>query len=252
MDAKTIRMTGMGVIAFAMMGWMGYDFLSQPSTPPMTSDVPTEIYVEPVDVPPQEETGLTPEEIMPPLPETIDLQTQERQIANAASSNIRVNEFIAAEETAMVASTEAPSTVVTFTLSHRAQAVLNALEETYLSQVTDAKLTAQIAAQQRQDTLTQLTQNDIVVDTPVIEPTLATIDRLTVKSIVSTPNRITAWVELNGQTVPIQRGAWINDVRALNITKDFVRFVNKQGKEFTKYVDTALPIVSEKDDGKLR
>lgn len=250
MDAKTVRMTGMGVIAFAMMGWMGYDFLSQPSTPPMSSDVPTELFAEPVDSSTQDVAMLAADEAIPPQPKLVAEPPQEQEAVEVVVHDVIDGSISPAPTAADLLPENVPT--VTFTLSHRAQAVLNALEETYLSQVTDAKLTAQIAAQQRQDTLTQLTQNDIVVDTPVIEPTLATIDRLTVKSIVSTPNRITAWVELNGQTVPIQRGAWINDVRALNITKDFVRFVNKQGKEFTKYVDTALPIVSEKDDGKLR
>ncbi|AUW07636.1 hypothetical protein [Vibrio campbellii] len=250
MDAKTVRITGMGVIAFAMMGWMGYDFLSQPSTPPMSSDVPSELFAEPVDSSTQDVAMLAADEAITPQPDEATKPKQEVVDVAITTSIGATTSLVDTEEKRPTI--ESPPSMVTFTLSHKAQAVLDALEETYLSQVTDAKLTAQIAAQQRQDTLTQLTQNDIVVDTPVIEPTLATIDRLTVKSIVSTPNRITAWVELNGQTVPIQRGAWINDVRALNITKDFVRFVNKQGKEFTKYVDTALPIVSEKDDGKLR
>lgn len=250
MDAKTVRITGMGVIAFAMMGWMGYDFLSQPSTPPMSSDVPTELFAEPVDSSTQDVAMLAADEAITPQPDEATKPKQEVVDVAITTSIGATTSLVDAEEKRPTI--ESPPSMVTFTLSHRAQAVLDALEETYLSQVTDAKLTAQIAAQQRQDALTQLTQNDIVVDAPVIEPTLATIDRFTVKSIVSTPNRITAWVELNGQTVPIQRGAWINDVRALNITKDFVRFVNKQGKEFTKYVDTALPIVSEKDDGKLR
>lgn len=250
MDAKTVRMTGMGVIAFAMMGWMGYDFLSQPSTPPISSDVPTELFAEPVDSSTQDVAMLAADEAITPQPKLVAEPPQEQEAVEVVVHDVIDGSTSPASTAADLLQENEPT--VTFTLSHQAQAVLNALEETYLSQVTDAKLTAQIAAQQRQDTLTQLTQNDIVVDTPVLEPTLTTMDRLTVKSIVSTPNRITAWVELDGRTVPIQRGAWINDVRALNITKDFVRFVNKQGKEFTKYVDTALPIVSEKDDGKLR
>ncbi|WP_017187970.1 hypothetical protein [Vibrio harveyi] len=250
MNIKTIRMIGMGGIAIAMIAWMGYDFLSQPTTPPISSDVPTEIYVEPADAQPLEETSLTPEESIPPLAEIIDQQTQARQTTNTVSSNASVSELIAAENAAMIASTEVPSPMVTFTLSNRAQKVLDALEETYISQVTDAKLTAQIAARTRQDELDKLTEKEEVTIVTSFDTSKSTIDLLTVKSIVSTPKRITAWIELNGQTVPIQRGAWIDDVRALNITKDFVRFVNKQGKEFTKYVDTALPILSEKDDDK--
>ncbi len=249
MDAKTVRIAGMSVIAFAMMGWMGYDFLSKPSTPPMNSDVPTEVFA--VDNAAQDVAMLAADEAITPQSEFVAKPIQEVVDVEINTTPTGATAPLVYAEEIQSPDEDTPP-MVTFTLSNRSQAILDALEDTYISQVTDAKLTAQIAQQQRQDTFNQLTQDDVVVETSVFIPTLTTIDRLTVKSIVSTPNRITAWVELNGQTVPIQRGAWVDDVRALNITKDFVRFVNKQGKEFTKYVDTSLPIVSENDDGKPR
>ncbi|WP_322805340.1 hypothetical protein SO574_23505 (plasmid) [Vibrio alfacsensis] len=245
MNMKTIRMVGMGTLAVGMVGWMGVDFLSQPSTPPMSSDVPTEILTQVDESPEQEVAMLVAEQALDPEPEfVLEVEAESARLKEVAMDEPQIHTQPKMESLSQP--------MVTFTLSESAQTVLEALEETYISQVTDAKLTAQIAQQQRQDALNQMTQEVVVMDTPVFAPTLSTVDRLTVKSIVSTPTRITAWVEINGQTVPIQRGAWVDDVRAVNITKDFVRFVNKRGEEFTKYVDTTLPIVSEKHDGKLR
>lgn len=244
MNSKTTRMIGMGGVAIAMVSWMGYDYFSKQAPPPIISDYPTEIDAEPVD------TQVQVEESIPPQPEIIDQQTQVQQAIDTDHSGVVMSEFISSDEMAITADTEAPLSVVTFTLSNHSKKVLNALEETYLSQVTDAKLAAQISATTRQNELDKLQEKEVVTIVPDVKPSLSTIDLLTVKSIVSTPKRITAWVQINDQTVPIQRGAWIDDVRALNITKDFVRFVNKQGKEFTKYVDTTLPTLKEIDDGK--
>lgn len=245
MNMKTIRMVGMGTLAVGMAGWMAVDFLSQPSTPPMSSDVPTEILTQVDNSPEQEVAMLMAEQTLEPTPDLIlEVEPEPALVSSVVMEEPQIHTQPKTESLSQP--------MVTFTLSERAQTVLNALEETYISQVTDAKLTAKISEQQRQDALNQMTQEVVVMDAPVFAPTISTIDRLTVKSIVSTPTRITAWVEIHGQTVPIQRGAWVDDVRAVNITKDFVRFVNKRGEEFTKYVDTTLPIVSEKNDGKLR
>lgn len=244
MNMKTIRMVGMGTLAVGMAGWMAVDFLSHPSTPPMSSDVPTEILTQVDESPEQEVAMLVAEQTLEPESEfTLEVEPESALLKEVVMEEPQIHTQPKTESLSQP--------MVTFTLSERAQTVLDALEDTYISQVTDAKLTAQIAEQQRQDALNQMTQ-EVVIDTPVFAPTISTIDRLTVKSIVSTPTRITAWVEIHGQTVPIQRGAWVDDVRAVNITKDFVRFVNKRGEEFTKYVDTTLPIVSEKNDGKSR
>ncbi|HFQ5058995.1 hypothetical protein WM008_19720 [Vibrio vulnificus] len=235
MNMKTLRMVGMGILAISMASWLAVDFLSSPNTPLISSDGPTEIFSEPVHRTEDVVATLVVEEVVSPKP-----------------ANAQPVETTPPIELNVVSTTKPNAPVVTFTLSNRAQAVLNALEETYLSQVTDAKLTAQIAAQQRQDTLDQLTQEAIIIEHPAVPLPLSSLDRLTVKSIVSTPKRITAWVELNGQTVPIQHGAWVEDVKALNITKDFVQFIDKQGRTLTKYVETVLPTVSEKNDGKSR
>ncbi|EJN6713233.1 hypothetical protein NQN45_004091 [Vibrio vulnificus] len=244
-NMKTLRMVGMGTLAIGMVGWMAVDFLSTPSTPPMSSEVPTEILTQVDESPEQEVAMLVAEHALEPTPEFV---------LEVAPGSARVKEVVIDEPLIHVQPKSESRTqpVVTFALSNRAQAVLNALEETYLSQVTDAKLTAQIAAQQRQEAFNQLTTEEIIIAAPTPAPAFSAIDRLTVKSIVSTPTRITAWVELNGQTHPIQRGAWVADVRALNITKDFVQFTNQQGDTFTKYVDTTLPTVSEENHGKLR
>lgn len=213
---KKIRMTVLGVLGLSMVGYMAFEALSGSSStpPPISSNVsePNLDFME-------EAASL------PPAPKFEEAREEWQP------------------ETAY-AQPETQSTVITYQPSQKAKDVLDALEVTYISKVNTDKLTAQIAEETTKQSLDAMQpQAQMVVETapPVIE-NASVIDAIQVKSIVVTPKRSTAWLSVNGENIPVQYGVWVGDVRVVNITKDFVRFVNKKGAEFTKHVPSSATI----------
>jgi len=141
---------------------------------------------------------------------------------------------------------EPQTTIITYQPSQKAKDVLDALEATYISKVNTDKLTAQIAEKKEKQSLDAMQPQSVVevIQPPVMETT-SMIDSIQVKSIVVTPKRSTAWLSVNDENIPVQYGVWVGDVRVVNITKDFVRFVNKNGAEFTKHVPSSAVIQTQ-------
>lgn len=231
MNKKTLRIAGLGTVAFALATWMAINALSTPPAPVMIEDGLSEI------APLQSEESLTPPRPLLSPTSTIE-EVQDEVTQPSLISPVMIEKPVPMN--------------VTFALSSRAKTVLEALEETYVSQVNEAKLAALVAEKNQQKALDALATPKVVHVMSPPPPTSSVIDRLIVKSIVSTPIRITAWIELDGQTAPVSIGTWIDDVKAHNITKDFVRFLDKQGQGHTKYVETHLPITQEAEHGQPR
>lgn len=226
---KKIRMGVLAAVGLSMVGYMAFDMLiSQSSTPPPIASNVTEPNLEFM----QEAASLSPAPQFEAHGE--QLQPESRDVLLPATA------YDASQA----------QTVITYQPSQKAQDVLNSLEATYLSKVNTDKLNAQIAEEKSQQSLEALAPMPQTVVETTVQPSTETasiIDAIQVKSIVVTPKRTTAWLSVNGENIPVEYGVWVGDVRVVNITKDFVRFNNKQGKGFTKYVPSAMnpPIVKE-------
>ncbi len=140
--------------------------------------------------------------------------------------------------------------VSAFTLSDRATEVLTELETTYLSTIRQARLEAQLKEQQSSQKLsTYLTPSQPKTQTKPLSQ--AQLSEVSVKSIVQSPERITAWIAVGkGSARPVQRGAWVGSAKVADISKDAVRFLSEDGTVTTKYVDMPTPIAEVQDEPK--
>ena len=213
---KKIKFGGLGALMFLMIAYMAYDVLGEAETPPIISSVET--------------------------PSELDFM-----IEPVASRPAPLFDVPETTNEPVHLSAEPVDLVITYQSSQKAKDVLDALETTYISQVNKNKLAAQIAEQAEKQTLDSM-QLKPVIETPVSEPVItrsSIIDLITVKSVVITPTRTTAWLNINGGDIPVQYGVWVEDLRVVNITKDFVRFNNKNGQGFTKYVPSTASLTAQ-------
>ncbi|RJX65860.1 hypothetical protein DZ860_21105 [Vibrio sinensis] len=221
---KKIRMAVLATIGLSMVGYMAFDMLSGSSStpPPISSNLNEPNTHEP----------------------NLDFMVEAASLAPAPQFEPQ-DEALLSQNVTM--QPESLTTTVTYQASIKAKEVLDALEATYISKVNTDKLTAQIAEQTTKQSLDamQLPPQAVVetITTPVT-PNTSVIDAIEVKSIVVTPTRTTAWLSVNGENIPVQYGVWVGDVRVVNITKDFVRFSNKDGKGFTKHVPSSATILT--------
>ncbi|WP_045422824.1 hypothetical protein [Vibrio jasicida] len=241
---KQLRFIIMGLLAAGMVAWMAWDYISTPPAP------------------------IVDNTWQAPLPDTVQPTsfTNEQSESESHSDRQEANwDTVAYVDMAppgdgdeVVTQTQ-PTQMVpaipvqTFVLSDKAQAVLDELEETYLHQVKKARLDAQHQATESEKKLSSLTTpiEPVKANTPQHLPLL---ERLKVKSIVQTANRVTAWVEATeGQARPIKVGAYVGNARATAITKEYVQFTTADGKRITKYVESAvMPTSVEESHGKRR
>ncbi len=226
--AKNLRFIIMGGLSLAMIAWLAFDFLSGASKHPMPNAFDVSQHAEDsVDVTAkflsdtvQDITKSKP--VLQPTPSKEDAQPETK-----------------------------PDNTNVFELSDRADEVLTELETTYLSEIKQARIKAQIKEYESQQALDNYIAPPAPVKTPTAPLTHALISQVKVKSIVQSPTRITAWIEAEeGGARPVQRGAWVGSAKVADITKDSVRFVTESGKSITKYVDTPMPTVEAQDDTK--
>ncbi len=226
--AKNLRFIIMGGLSILMLGWLAFDFLSGASKHPMPNAFDVSQHAEEhVDVTAnflsdtvQDVTKSSP--VLQPTPSKEDAQPETKP------DNTRV-----------------------FELSNRADEVLTELETTYLSEIKQARIKAQIKEYESQQALDNYIAPPKPVKAPTAPLTHALISQVKVKSIVQSPTRITAWIEAEeGGARPVQRGAWVGNAKVADITKNSVRFVTESGKSITKYVDTPMPTVEAQDDPK--
>jgi len=245
---KQLRFIIMGLLAAAMVAWMAWDYISTPPAPIVDNTWQAPL---PDTVPPTSFANEQPDNV-----ESLDdgsaLVHAEEILDITPPSTI--DEAATQAQTVQVAPVQPITTPVsTFVLSDRAQAVLDELEETYLSQVKKARLDAQHQVTESEKKLSSLTTPITPVKTDATRH-LSLLERLKIKSIVQTTNRVTAWVEaIEGQARPIKVGAYVGNARATAITKEYVQFTTADGKRITKYVESAvMPTSVEESHGKRR
>ncbi len=265
MDVKTVRMAAMGLTMFAMVGWMAWD-MSAPS-PALIHD---EVTAQPslntsLDEARNSDVELASDSIQVTLggviidDEAIDQPSSSTSLDEernsdvelaSASTQVTPGEVIIDDEVIDQPNLSAPST---FTLSNKAQAMLNAFEDTALSKVEEARMQAKLKAQTTQkayfETMTPKTDPP---SPPVNDPNASIIDLIEVKSIIATPARTTAWVSLQGQTVPVQQHANIQGVRVVDIQPGAIQFKDAKGRLHTKFVAAIVTKKEEKHDKRTR
>lgn len=244
---KQLRFIIMGLLAAGMVAWMAWDYISTPPAPIVdnTWEEPLPDTVQPTSF-----VNEQPDNVESTVRGTTVYVEDTLEVAPPSDRE----KAATPAQTVQVAQTQ-PITppVPTFVLSDRAQAVLDELEETYLNQVKKARLDAQHQATESEKKLNSLTAPIAPVKTDTTRH-LSLLERLKVKSIVQTTNRVTAWVEvIEGQARPIKVGAYVGSARATAITKEYVQFTTTDGKRITKYVESAvMPTSVEESHGKRR
>ncbi len=228
---KIIRMSALGIFILSMIGYMAFDAMSTPpKTPPIAPSV--------------EESEVISTQEMPITPIT---SIDEGEVSEIDESEVKLPPTVSTEPNEVVR-------VVTYQPTHKATQVIEALEDTYISEVNKKKLAAQIAEKIEKQTLESMSievlQSSTPASTEQAQTSYSLMDGLTVKSIVVTPKRTAAWLNVNGEEIPVEMGVWVGNYRVVNITKDFVRFNDKQGQGFTKYVPSfvATPIPGQTNE----
>ena len=261
MDVKTVRMAAMGLTMFAMVGWMAWD-MSAPS-PALIHD---EVTAQPslnisLDEERNSDVELASDSLQVTLGEVIiddeameqpSLSTPSDVELTSASTLMTLGEVIIDDDVIDQPNLSTPP-FTTFTLSNKAQAMLNAFEDTALSKVEEARMQAKLKAQTTQkayfETMTPKTDPP---SPPVNDPNASIIDLIEVKSIIATPARTTAWVSLQGQTVPVQQHANIQGVRVVDIQPGAIQFKDAKGRLHTKFVAAIVTKKEEEHDKRTR
>lgn len=243
---KPLRFITMGLLAAGMVAWMVVDYISTPPAP------------------------IVDNTWQAPLPDTVQPTSFTNEPSESESHSdgqepdwgtvVHVEETLDVAPSSVIDAVTTPThqvtptiPVQTFVLSDKAQTVLDELEETYLHQVKKARLDAQHQATKSEKKLGSLTTPTVPVKATSTQQ-LSLLERLKVKSIVQTANRVTAWVEVTeGQARPIKVGAYVGSAQATAITKEYVQFTTADGKTLTKYVESAVMSTSaEESHGKRR
>ncbi|HGZ7314698.1 TPA: hypothetical protein ACOL2D_004105 [Vibrio parahaemolyticus] len=224
--AKNLRFIIMGGLSLIMIAWLAFDFLSGASKHPVPSALDVSQHAE----------------------ENVDVTAK---FLSDTVQDISKNASELPSRTTEEPETQSTTDTAVFELSDRADEVLTELESTYLSEIKQARIKAQIKEYESQQTLNNYVAPPAPVKESVSPLTHALISQIKVKSIVQSPTRITAWVEADeGTARPVQRGAWVGNAKVADITKDSVRFVTDNGKSITKYVDTPTPTVEVQNEVK--
>ncbi|MGR6830995.1 hypothetical protein [Aliivibrio wodanis] len=153
-----------------------------------------------------------------------------------------------------------PSVVIP--LSYNATDMINALETVLLSTVKTQAINAEIIELEGQQKLDELKENALygnIAPEPVVvvqqkqaKPSPSVIERLQIKSIISNPNNMIAFIDIAGQLIPVKKGELVEDAKVHNITRNTVVF--KRGNKLTtKYIKAApIKVVIEKESGNVR
>lgn len=145
-------------------------------------------------------------------------------------------------------------------LSNNAADVITALDSFYLSTVKNQAISAEILELEGQRKLDELKENALYGEfkpEPVVviqqkQAAPSVIERLQIKSIISNPNNMTAFIDIAGQLIPVKKGEWVEDAKVHNITRNTVVF-KRSNKLTTKYIKAApIKVVKDKESGNAR
>ncbi|MFA1563348.1 hypothetical protein [Aliivibrio fischeri] len=163
-------------------------------------------------------------------------------------------------KTPLQRATPAPLTNKPLPLSENAKASLTALKNTYLSDLKTTEHNAKIAEIESSQHLNALqhpapVKKKEVVSTPkkpTYTPPQTTVsasllEQVKVKSIFFNDTRVVAWLDLNGQLVPVKKGAHIWGAMVTDITKNSVIF-NDNGHKVTRYKMPPQPKKKDTDN----
>ncbi|MGG6325170.1 hypothetical protein ACQ5UC_15995 [Vibrio cholerae] len=125
-------------------------------------------------------------------------------------------------------------------VSDKTQKLLDALENDVVSKAVLAANEARLAELTSEKALTEVQAPFPKESAMPPSATSSTVDLISVKSIVFNPTRTTAWLQISNELIPVEQDAFVNDLRVLSIHKNFVRFSDKNGKVFAKYINTKV------------
>lgn len=150
--------------------------------------------------------------------------------------------------------------VDTVELSDDAKVSLASLKHTYLSHIKTTEHNAEIAEVKASQQLNALQHPTLIeekepVSTPKIPTyvptrpvaTASLLEQVNVKSIFFSNQRIVAWLDLDGQLVPVKKGAHILGAIVTDITKNSVIF-NDDGHKVTRYKMPPQPKKKDTDN----
>lgn len=125
-------------------------------------------------------------------------------------------------------------------VSDKTQKLLDALENDVVSKAVQAANEARLAELTSEKALAEVQAPFPKESAMPPSSTSSTVDLISVKSIVFNPTRTTAWLQISNELIPVEQDAFVNDLRVLSIHKNFVRFSDKNGKVFAKYINTKV------------
>ncbi|MFA0174602.1 hypothetical protein AB4472_05470 [Vibrio lentus] len=204
---------------------MGYSvYASNKPTAPQVNQVESVMFDVPVEA-----TASKPDAVVEPIPESPPSSLDELQAIDFSP-------------TAGVSRPSLPS------VDKDSKRALDGLKVRYFSQqntkVQEAKLGEVVATKAYQAE---------VIPAPVAKPTPKKVSveavsqsqyqQMQLKSVILTPSTARAWVEYQGRLIPVEQGAWIDELKIHRIDKGSVLMMSKTGEEFTLYVPKSLPPV---------
>ena len=152
-----------------------------------------------------------------------------------------------------ITATTTPNT--SLPLSQEAQRALNSLQQTYLSEVNTKAMKAakeEWEAEQSLLNTKKTKENTVIVPvdpiyTPSSSKTVSPIEQVIVKSIFFNDSRVVAWVEFEGQLIPIKEQSVFLDTVVDSITKNSVVF-NENGRLVTRYMSASKKAVPKNEN----
>ncbi|MGR6863483.1 hypothetical protein ACU5EH_25805 [Aliivibrio salmonicida] len=183
-------------------------------------------------------------------------------IDSPTSRQATVTSTQSAQSTPITTAKATPTTLqpIVLELSDNAIDVISALDTSYLSTIKTYAISAEILEIEGQQKLDELKEHALygnVTTEPVVvvqqkQVTPSVVDRLQIKSIISNPNNMIAFIGISGQLIPVKKGESVEGAKVHDITRNAVVF--KLGnKLITKYIKAApIKVVIEKESGNAR
>lgn len=137
-----------------------------------------------------------------------------------------------------------------FKLSKEAQIVLDNLESQYANDVQLNLVNSQIALKEAQGKLAEINKPKAVEKTEVKEEkqlkAISLKDRMTISSIIIASKNKRAWVNVDGEDIPIAEGAVFYGVKVVSISSNSVMFQDLISEEiFQKHFNHQIGGVNE-------
>lgn len=152
-----------------------------------------------------------------------------------------------------ITATTTPNT--SLPLSQEAQRALDSLQQTYLSEVNTKAMKAAKEEWEAEQSLLNTQkpkENTVIVPvepiyTPSSYKSVSPIEQVIVKSIFFNDSRVVAWVEFEGQLIPIKEQSVFLDTVVDSITKNSVVF-NEGGRLVTRYMSASKKAVPKNEN----